>query len=255
MAAPRVLDLRTAGIAPAEGGSRALSCGGRALKSAPPPQRGKPRPSRQMETCKSCRSRTFVQFSQSYFMRHSKVEDMTVMRVIAATCALGLIVTGAVAQPAKTLKEQLIGTWDQVVSEATTPDGKKSFPFGEKPNGILIFTADGRFVQVHIASGIPKLAANSRTAGTADENKAASPAALHCSAPTSSMRKRSSSRTRSRRARIPIGTAPFSREKSSGSMQTSSSMRTPAVPLAAAQLHRTNTRARSSSLPALSASA
>jgi hypothetical protein len=105
-------------------------------------------------------------------MRHSKVEDMTVMRVIAATCALGLIVTGAVAQPAKTLKEQLIGTWDQVVSEATTPDGKKSFPFGEKPNGILIFTADGRFVQVHIASGIPKLAANSRTAGTADENKA-----------------------------------------------------------------------------------
>jgi hypothetical protein len=78
----------------------------------------------------------------------------------------------AAAQPTKTLKEQLVGIWDQVVTEATTPDGKKSFPFGEKPNGILIFTADGRFAQVHIASGIPKFAANSRTKGTDEENKA-----------------------------------------------------------------------------------
>lgn len=44
-----------------------------------------------------------------------------------------------IAQPAKALKQQLIGTWDQVVSEVTTPDGKKSLPFEEKPNGMLIF--------------------------------------------------------------------------------------------------------------------
>lgn len=37
---------------------------------------------------------------------------------------------------------------------------------------MLIFTEDGRFVQVHIASGIPKLASNNRTTGTADEKKA-----------------------------------------------------------------------------------
>jgi hypothetical protein len=43
-----------------------------------------------------------------------------------------------IAQPAKALKQQLIGTWDQVVSEVT-PDGKKSLPFEEKPNGMLIF--------------------------------------------------------------------------------------------------------------------
>jgi hypothetical protein len=32
-----------------------------------------------------------------------------------------------IAQPAKTLKQLLIGTWDQVVSEVTTPDGKNRF--------------------------------------------------------------------------------------------------------------------------------
>ena len=97
---------------------------------------------------------------------------MTVVRRIGAACLLGLFASAAIAQPAKTIKEQLVGTWDQVVSEVTMPDGKKSFPFGEKPNGILIFTDDGRFVQVHIASGIPKVVTNNRTAGTAEENKA-----------------------------------------------------------------------------------
>jgi hypothetical protein len=97
---------------------------------------------------------------------------MSTTHVIAAICAYALFVTGADAQPAKTLKQQLVGTWAQVVSEVTMPDGKKLFPFGEKPNGILIFTDDGHFVQVHIASSIPKLASGNRTAGTADENKA-----------------------------------------------------------------------------------
>jgi hypothetical protein len=95
---------------------------------------------------------------------------MTIVRAVAATCVLGFLPAVAIAQP--TLKQQLIGSWDQVVSEVTKPDGTKSLPFGEKPNGILIFTDDGRFVQVHVASGLPKVAANNRTAGTDDENKA-----------------------------------------------------------------------------------
>ena len=94
-----------------------------------------------------------------------------IVRTIAATCVLGFLATAAIAQPTS-LKQQLVGTWDHVVSEVTMPDGKKSFAFGEKPNGTIMFTADGRFVQVHIASGIPKIAASNRNAGTADENKA-----------------------------------------------------------------------------------
>jgi hypothetical protein len=86
---------------------------------------------------------------------------------IAAALALGLCTGEATAQT--TLKQQLIGTWDFVVAEVTAPDGKKSYPFGEVPKGILIFTSDGRFAQVHVAGDAPKIASNNRLTGTAEE--------------------------------------------------------------------------------------
>ena len=91
---------------------------------------------------------------------------MKILSVIAAA-ALGLIVNEAAAQ--KSLKEQIVGTWDFVVAEVTAPDGKKSFPFGETPKGILIFTPDGRFAQIHVASDVPKFASGNRLTGTAEE--------------------------------------------------------------------------------------
>src|SRR3954467_9946523 len=78
-----------------------------------------------------------------------------------------LLFAGAAA--AQSLKEQIIGTWDFVVAEVTAPDGKKSFPFGETPKGILIFTPDGRFAQIHVAADAPKIASNNRLTGTAEE--------------------------------------------------------------------------------------
>jgi hypothetical protein len=86
---------------------------------------------------------------------------------IAAALALGLCTGAATAQ--STLKQQLIGTWDFVVAEVTAPDGKKSHPFGEVPKGILIFTSDGRFAQIHVAADAPKIASNNRLTGTAEE--------------------------------------------------------------------------------------
>jgi Lipocalin-like domain len=92
-----------------------------------------------------------------------------IMRTIAAALlALALSAGAAAAQPAS-LKDQIVGTWDFVVAELTAPDGKKSFPFGETPKGILIFTADGRFAQIHIASDVPKIASNNRLTGTPEE--------------------------------------------------------------------------------------
>ena len=88
--------------------------------------------------------------------------------IIGAVAAL-VISFSAHAQLAKSLKQQIVGTWDFVVAEVTAPDGKKSYPFGETPKGILIFTPDGRFAQIHIASNVPKLASNNRLTGTAEE--------------------------------------------------------------------------------------
>jgi len=82
-----------------------------------------------------------------------------------AALALALTTTAT----AQTLKTQLIGTWDFVVAEVKAPDGKISYPFGETPKGILIFTPDGRFAQIHVASDLPKIASNNRLTGTPEE--------------------------------------------------------------------------------------
>jgi hypothetical protein len=87
----------------------------------------------------------------------------------AALLAFVLSVTSAIAQPASSLKQQIVGAWDFVVAEVTAPDGKKSFPFGENPKGMLIFTADGRFTQIHVAGDVPKIASNNRLTGTPEE--------------------------------------------------------------------------------------
>ena len=89
--------------------------------------------------------------------------------VILATLLLGV---GSNPVLAQTLKQQLVGTWTFVVTEATLPDGKKMRPFGDTPKGTLIFTEDGRFASVQVAAGIPKFASNSRVTGTAEENAA-----------------------------------------------------------------------------------
>src|ERR1700719_2549 len=89
--------------------------------------------------------------------------------IAAALLALALSAGAAAAQPAKSLKDQIVGTWNFVVAEVTAPDGKKSFPFGETPKGILIFTADGRFAQIHVASDVPRIASNNRLTGTPEE--------------------------------------------------------------------------------------
>lgn len=97
---------------------------------------------------------------------------MTTMRAFASFLTVLLSASSVLAQPAKTLREQLIGTWDFVIAEITTADGRKQLPFGDKPKGMLIFTVDGHFSQVHVASGLPRIVSNNRLAGTAEENKA-----------------------------------------------------------------------------------
>jgi hypothetical protein len=93
---------------------------------------------------------------------------MMLRTIAAALLALTLSAGAAAAQPAS-LKDGIVGTWNFVVAEVTAPDGKKSFPFGETPKGILIFTADGHFAQIHVAGDVPKIASNNRLTGTPEE--------------------------------------------------------------------------------------
>ena len=88
---------------------------------------------------------------------------------LAALALAALASTAAQTAAAQSLQSRIVGTWDFVVAEVKAPDGKKSFPFGETPRGILVFTADGRFAQIHAASDLPKIASNNRLTGTPEE--------------------------------------------------------------------------------------
>ena len=84
---------------------------------------------------------------------------------LVAAFALGLIGGEAGAQ---SLKQQIVGTGIRGCRDHGA-DGKKSFPFGETPKGVLIFTPEGRFAQIHVASDVPKIASGNRLTGTAEE--------------------------------------------------------------------------------------
>ena len=89
-------------------------------------------------------------------------------RITVAATALAMLASEASAQ-SKGLKDRLLGTWHFVIAEVTAPDGQKSFPFGPKPRGILIFTPEGDFAQIHIAGEVPKIASGNRLAATPEE--------------------------------------------------------------------------------------
>lgn len=97
---------------------------------------------------------------------------MQMWRWVVVGLALSSLGSQALAQSAKSLREQLIGSWTFVLAEVTAADGSTSLPFGDAPKGILIFTADGHFAQIHVASDLPRIASNNRLTGTPEEYKA-----------------------------------------------------------------------------------
>lgn len=92
-------------------------------------------------------------------------------RIRVFIIGLALVWTSAItsAQNNTSLRQQIIGSWDFVVAEVKAPDGTKTYPFGQTPKGIIVFTPDGRFTQIHVASDLPKIASNNRLTGTPEE--------------------------------------------------------------------------------------
>jgi hypothetical protein len=91
---------------------------------------------------------------------------------IAATTALGLALLPvcAVAQK-KSLKDQLVGTWEVVSWEQVRPDGSKFHRFGANPKGIQIFDANGRFAIMILAPDLPKIASSNPSTPSPEELK------------------------------------------------------------------------------------
>jgi hypothetical protein len=94
-----------------------------------------------------------------------------VRRSLVVALGLALLPASTLAQQ-KSLKEQVVGTWLLVSAETTNKDGSKFHSFGPNPKGMVVFDANGRYVQVLMSSTLPKFASANRMRGTDQENKA-----------------------------------------------------------------------------------
>jgi Lipocalin-like domain len=91
---------------------------------------------------------------------------MLAKTLVVATVSV-LLSASAWAQTADDLR----GTWT-LVSSVTDKAGKKTEQFGHGAKGMMSLDAGGHFMLTIIGPDLPKFAANSRAAGTAEENKA-----------------------------------------------------------------------------------
>jgi len=95
------------------------------------------------------------------------------IRCLCAIAALGLVVLpGSGIAQQKSLKDQLVGTWNITAVTVNRNDGTKVQPFGPNAKGVMTLTSDGHFTLVNTRPGRSKFASNNRMEGTAEENKA-----------------------------------------------------------------------------------
>jgi hypothetical protein len=68
--------------------------------------------------------------------------------------------------------KKFVGVWSLVAVENINPDSSKTYPYGENPQGLLIFEPNGDYAIQILKAARPKIAANDKNKGTADENAA-----------------------------------------------------------------------------------
>jgi hypothetical protein len=68
----------------------------------------------------------------------------------AAVFLSGIASIASSAAQAKSLKEQLVGTWELSSLVSTSDSGEKSMPYGEHPLGTYMFDEAGRFAEIII---------------------------------------------------------------------------------------------------------
>lgn len=86
--------------------------------------------------------------------------------------AASIVVAASEPGPSPAKPNQIAGTWRMVAATLET-DGKTQRPYGENPQGMLVFTADMHFVEVLTNGDTPRFASDARGGGTDDENKRA----------------------------------------------------------------------------------
>jgi len=90
------------------------------------------------------------------------------LRSILLPLALGLSLAAQPPAP-----PSLVGTWTLERVDNVLPDGTRVQLYGPRPQGLLVFDAQGRYALQILREGRPRFAAGDKARGTAEENRAA----------------------------------------------------------------------------------
>jgi len=95
-----------------------------------------------------------------------------IVKITLATLVSGAMLVPGVARAQQSAAQaSLVGTW-MLVSETAHKGDKTTEPLGPHPVGSIMFDQGGRFMLLIARPGLPRFAANTRDAGTPEENKA-----------------------------------------------------------------------------------
>lgn len=70
----------------------------------------------------------------------------------------------------KALAEQVIGTWELISVANIYPDGSRVHPYGNDPQGMLIFQVNGNYALQILKTGRPKILSGDKNNCTSEEN-------------------------------------------------------------------------------------
>jgi hypothetical protein len=90
--------------------------------------------------------------------------------LVAGLLALSLTASAREGEAEKRAVNQVAGTW-RMVSATLETNGRIERPYGENPQGMLVFTPDMHFVEVLTDGDTPRFASNQRGGGTDEENR------------------------------------------------------------------------------------
>jgi hypothetical protein len=97
---------------------------------------------------------------------------MNTRRILAISTLASIGVAfsaGLVLAQQKSLKEQLVGTWNLVSDDSIANDGSKKAIFGAHPVGVMMLDANGHYAEVFDDPGRPKWKSAVRTQTTPEE--------------------------------------------------------------------------------------
>jgi hypothetical protein len=73
---------------------------------------------------------------------------------------------------AQSSNRDLAGVWSLVSVENIDRDGSKTYPYGEQPQGMLVFTSNGEYAIQILKAARPKVSAKDKNKATPEENAA-----------------------------------------------------------------------------------